>query len=51
MADRLIRENAILEIEAFHSMKNRNPFLNQEYITLTVDMMKVYDLVEWGYLE
>lgn len=36
-------DNAILAIEAFHSMKVGRPILKEDYMAVKLEMMKAYD--------
>ena len=47
---RLITDNILIAFEILHCMKNYNSGING-FMTLKLDMSKVYDRVEWGYLE
>lgn len=47
MKDRIITDNAILSMEAFHSMSIGQPFLSKDIIAVKLDMMKPYNLIEW----
>ena len=47
---RLITDNILIAFETLHCMKNYNSGING-FMTLKLDMSKVYDRVEWGYLE
>lgn len=48
--DRLITDNIIVAIEAFHWLKTGMGFSHSNAYALKIDMSKVYDRVEWGYL-
>lgn len=43
IANRLITDNAILGIEAFHSMKCGSPFRTRDFCAVKLDTMKAYD--------
>lgn len=43
MKKRLITDNAILSIKAFHSIKLGKPFMTGDFMVVKLDMMKVYD--------
>ena len=47
--DRLISDNIMVAFEAFHYMRNHS-LGETGYMTLKLDMNKVYDRVEWQFM-
>lgn len=47
--DRLITDNAVVAIEAFHNMQTLLGG-HEDYIRLKLDLSKAFDPVEWIYL-
>ena len=50
VANRLITDNILIAFESLHHMKN-NCSGKQGYMAFKLDMSKVYDRVEWAFLE
>lgn len=48
--ERLITDNVILAIKAFHSMHVGYMYIGKPFRVVKLDMMKAYDRVEWGFL-
>ena len=48
--DRLITDNILIAFESLRSMQNHTP-AKDGYMALKLDMSKVYDMVEWSFLE
>lgn len=48
---RLISDNIIVAYKALHSMKYRVKGKKEGYMALKLDMSKVYDRIEWCFLE
>lgn len=51
LKERMITDDAIVGIKAFHLMKIGGPLLTGDYIAVKLEMMKVHDKVGWRYLE
>lgn len=50
LPQRIITNNIIIAYELFHSLKRRTQG-HQSFLALKIDMSKVYDRIEWGYLQ
>lgn len=50
VSDRYIMNNSLIALEMFHSIKNRCR-MRRGYIAMKLDMSKVYDRVEWTFLQ
>ena len=50
MTDRLISDNIMVAFETLHYMRDHSTG-NTRYMALKLDMSKVYDRVEWMYME
>ncbi|KAF5449709.1 hypothetical protein F2P56_030126 [Juglans regia] len=48
---RLISDNIIVAYEAMHSMKHRMKHKHEGYMAMKLDMSKVYNRLEWSFLE
>ncbi|GAA0160414.1 hypothetical protein LIER_16973 [Lithospermum erythrorhizon] len=51
LADRLITDNVLLAYETHHALKKKKDGRTGGGVSLKLDMHKVYDRVEWGFLE